>query len=97
MNGPNGNPLIPESLAADGMQGAGAATWDRSADEPTRLPRAVRIRASWHIDAARRLLLDHAASTDRPDPCAVEAADSLDAATVALASPLPDNWAGGGE
>ncbi|HEY4583242.1 MAG TPA: hypothetical protein VIG88_10320 [Lysobacter sp.] len=95
MNGANGNPLIPESLAADGIQGADAATWDRSPDEPTRLPRAVRIRASWHIDAARTLLLDHADATDRPDPRAVEAADWLDAATVALASPLPRNSAGG--
>jgi hypothetical protein len=95
MSGPNENPLIPESLAADGMQGAGAATWDRGADEPTRLPRAVRLRASWLIDAARCLLLDHADSTDRPDPRAVEASDWLDAATVALASPLASCPAGG--
>lgn len=95
MNGPNGNPLIPESLAADGMQGADAATWDRSADEPTRLPRAVRLRVARLIDAARRLLLDHADATDRPDPRAVEAADWIDAATVALASPLPGNGEGG--
>jgi hypothetical protein len=40
-------------------------------------------------------MLDHAEATDQPDPRAVEAADWLDAATVALASPLASGPAGG--
>lgn len=96
MRAPNRNPLNPACWQADGVEGAGAATWDRCALKRTRLPREVRLRIAGQIEAARCALLAHARATDSPDPRAVEAADWLDMATLALASPAPGSEPGGG-
>lgn len=86
----------PACLAADRDQEASAATRDRSEWKPTRLSGFARARALLAIDRARQVLLRHAAMSHEPDPRAVEAADWLDMATMALTAPPVGDEPGGG-
>ncbi len=81
----NENPLFPASLAANGIQGAGANA--RGAGEAKHSPQeaSALILALTATDAARAQLDRYAMATDAPVGGVVEAADLLDAARAALA------------
>jgi hypothetical protein len=80
----NRNPLIPASLAADGMKGADARANGHCGAQHTPHESAPLFLARVAIDAARVQLNAYALATDDPLPGTVEAADLLDAARAAL-------------
>ena len=91
MIGPNESPLTPDSLAADGMQGAGAkasgpsdanATGTRRGGQLAGVQGVPLARVAVHSAAA--LLGAYARTTDFPPAGIVEAADLLDVALSAL-------------
>ena len=91
MTWPNENPLIPDSLAADGIQGAGAkadgpsdanATGTRRGGQTARAEDVALARAA--VEGAASLLAAYAHETDCPPAGIVEAADLLDVALSAL-------------
>ena len=90
MTRPRENPLFPASLAANGIQGAGANTQASAygaEHSPQQDPQeaAALILALTATDAARGQLSRYAGMTDAPACGIVEAADLLDAARVMLA------------
>lgn len=85
MIGPNENPLIPASLAANGMQGARAKALGPCGAQDTPQAASARILALSATNAARGQLDRYAQATDTPAPGVVEAADLLDAAAHCLA------------
>ena len=84
MTWPNENPLTPDSLAADGIQGADANA--RRAGEAKHNPEAACavILARVAMDAAQTQLQRYALATDDPEPGIPEAAYLLDAALAAM-------------
>jgi hypothetical protein len=89
MNAPNGNPLTPDSLAADGMQGADAkASKGAGRAQDTPETQAALSLALAAVEAAQELLEAYALAGDDPSPGAVDAADDLDRARAALAGSL---------
>ena len=91
MTWPNENPLTPDSLAADGMQGAGAkaaSLSDANATGTRRGRQSVGVRgvtlARVAVQGAAALLSAFARETDFPPAGVVEAADLLDVALSAL-------------
>lgn len=91
MTRPNENPLTPDSLAADGMQGASAeagspsganATGTRRGGQSTGVQGVPLARIA--VQGAAALLSAYARETDYPPAGVVEAADLLDAALDAL-------------
>ena len=92
---PYENPLTPNSLAADGIQGAGAEANCLSATNATGMRRGWQFAGVDGVALARvavrgaiALLGAYAHETDFPPPGIVEAADLLDMALGALeASP----------
>jgi hypothetical protein len=82
---PNENPLTPDSLAADGIQGADAKTLGPCEAKHSPQPCGARFLALSAMDAAQAQLDRYALATDDPEPGVVEAADLLDAARAALA------------
>ena len=82
---PNENPLTPDSLAADGIQGADAKTLGPCDAKHSPQTCAARFLALAAMDAAQAQLERYALATDDPDPCVVDAADLLDAARAAMA------------
>ena len=96
----NGDPLIPASLVADGMQRANAQVRvsgraQFSASGPS-TPVRARARCAQEaalrlalvaLDTAREQLDRYARLTDEPKPGSVDAADLLDAARIALVTP----------
>lgn len=91
MTWPNENPLTPDSLAADGMQGAGAkagslsdanATGTRRGGQSTGIRGGALARVA--VQGAAALLGAYARTTDFPPAGIVEAADLLDVALSAL-------------
>ncbi|MBB1472392.1 hypothetical protein H5368_05060 [Luteimonas sp. MC1782] len=89
MKRPNENPLTPDSLAADGMQGAGANAVGVGKAEHSRTEQVALFAAAALMDAARDYFQDCALATDDPRPGVVEAADLLEAARAALAGEVP--------
>ena len=88
---PNENPLTPDSLAADGIQGAGAkasgpsdanATGTRRGGQTAGVQGVTRARVA--VQGAAALLGAYARQTDFPPAGIVEAADLLDVALSAL-------------
>jgi hypothetical protein len=86
MSRPNENPLTPDSLAADGIQGADAKALGRCEGEHSRQETHALFLARVAIDAARGQLDRYALATDDPMPGTNDAADLLDAAADCLAS-----------
>lgn len=84
MTRPNENPLIPNSLAADGNQGAGAKAQGPCGAQDNPQATAARILALTATDAARGQLDRYALATDDPEAGIVEAADLLDAVAHCL-------------
>ena len=91
MTWPNENPLTPDSLAADGMQGAGAKAGGPSDANATGTRRGGQLagvrgvgRARVAVQGAAALLSAYARTTDFPPAGIVEAADLLDVALFAL-------------
>ena len=82
---PNENPLTPDSLAADGIQGADAKTLGPCEAKHSRQTCAARFLALSAMDAAQTQLERYAVATEDPEPGVVEAADLLDAARAAMA------------
>lgn len=91
MTWPNENPLFPDSLAADGIQGAGAkaggpsdanATGTRRSGQTAGAQGAALARVA--VEGAAGLLGAYAHETDFPPAGIVEAADLLDVALAAL-------------
>jgi hypothetical protein len=82
---PTKNPLTPNSLAADGMQGAGAKAQGPCGTEDSAEAARARILARSSLQAAQGHLDRCAALTDRPAPGMVEAADHVDLALQGLA------------
>lgn len=91
MTWPNENPLTPDSLAADGIQGAGAkasgpsdanATGTRRGGQSTGIRGVALARIA--VQGAAALLGAYARTTDFPPAGIVEAADLLDVALCAL-------------
>lgn len=83
MSGGNKNPLTPDSLAADGVQGEGKAR-GHCVEEHSPRGCAALFLAYMAIDAATAQLNAYALATDDPLWGAVEAADLLQAARAAL-------------
>lgn len=88
---PDKNPLTPDSLAADGMQGAGAkangpsdanATGTRRGGQTASVQGVTLARVA--VQGAMALLGAYARQTDFPPAGIVEAADLLDVALSAL-------------
>lgn len=77
----NRSPLTPDSLAADGMQGAGKAEIYCTAQHSSQ-GCAEPFLARVAIDAAQAQLGAYALATDGPQPGTVEARNPLDAAGV---------------
>jgi hypothetical protein len=77
MSRPTKKPLTPNSLAADGMQGAGAKAQGPCGSENSAEAARARILARSSLQAAQDHLERCAALTDRPAPGMVEAADNL--------------------
>lgn len=84
MRWPNENPLIPDSLAADGMKGASANAQGAGMGEHTRPEADALILALSATDEAHAHLQRYGGLTDTPAPGTVETADLLDAARVLL-------------
>lgn len=91
MNGLNENPLYPNSLAADGIQGAGAKAGSPSDANATGARRDGQSAGAQGVALARvavegaaALLAAYAHETDFPPVGIVEAADLLDVALSAL-------------
>ena len=84
MTRPNENPLTPDSLAADGIQGADAKTLGPCDAKHSPQTCAARFLALSAMDAAQAQLDRYALVTDDPAPGVVEAADLLDAARAAM-------------
>ena len=91
MTWPNKNPLIPDSLAADGIQRAGAKAGSPSDTNATGTRRGGQTAGAQGVALARvavegaAALLDaYALETDFPPAGIVEAADLLDGALSAL-------------
>ena len=91
MTWPNENPLFPDSLAADGIQGVGAkasspsdanATGTRRGGQTAGAHGVTRARVA--VQGAVALLGAYARTTDFPPAGIVEAADLLDVALAAL-------------
>ena len=89
MKAPKENPLHPDSLAADGIQGADAKASEgagRAQDTPEE--RAALSLALAAVEAAQERLEAYALAWDEPSPGAVDAADDLDRARAALLDTL---------
>lgn len=86
MKRPNEKPLTPDSLAADGNQGAGAKARGQCRAKPSPQEATALVLALAATDAAREQLHRYAGMTAEPRPGAVEAADLLDAAAQCLGS-----------
>ena len=86
MSWPKRNPLPPDSLAADGIQGAEAKTLGQCEREHSAGHTAARMLVLSAIDTAREHLGCYALANDDPEPGMVDAADLLDAAARCLAS-----------
>lgn len=91
MTWPNENPLTPDSLAADGIQGAGAeasgpshadATGTRRGRQTAGVQGGTLARVA--VQGAVALLDAYGRNTDEPSADIVEAADLLDVALCAL-------------
>lgn len=80
MNSPKENPLTPDSLAADGIQGASAKASGPSGVENTPQTTTARILALAAINAAREQFEAYALATDNPEYFMILAADCLDEA-----------------
>lgn len=89
MKRPNKNPLTPDSLAADGMQGAGANAVSVGSAEHSPTGHVALLAAAALMDAAADYFHACALETDDPRPGVVEAADLLDAARAVLAGEVP--------
>ena len=83
MIGPNETPLTPDSLAADGNQGLATQTLGPCDAEHSPLVLALSA-----IDAAREQLHRYSQATHDPAPGAIDAADWIDAAMLALSAEL---------
>ena len=81
---PNESALTPASLATDGNQGESAKALGPCDAQDTQDGMAALFLARVAMDAAQAQLDRYARATDTPMPCAVDAADLLDAARVAL-------------
>jgi hypothetical protein len=79
-----GSPLIPDGLAAEGMQGAEAGPCGHCVAKDNLRATTARILARAALEAASAHLAIYALETDAPEPGVVEAADFLDAACAAL-------------
>lgn len=84
MSDPNENPPIPDSLAAEGIQGADAKASGPSELQDSRLPLRTRDYLLVRLIAAWVAFQVYALQTDSPEPGIPEAADLLDAAIVAI-------------
>lgn len=89
MRWPNENPLIPDSLAADGMKGASANAQGAGEAKHTRPEADALILAVSATEEASASLQRYGGLTDTPAPGTVEAADLLDAARLLLAGVTP--------
>lgn len=89
MRWPNKNPLTPDSLAADGMQGADDNASGAVPAETTPAAALALRRALVATEDACAGLQCYGFLTDAPAPGVVEAADLLDAARVLLAEVTP--------
>lgn len=85
MSRPNRNPLFPNSLAAEGIQGAGAKACGQCDAQDSAEAARVRVVVGAGIDALTMLLHRHAQTTDSPPAGFPEAADRLDEARDYLA------------
>jgi hypothetical protein len=85
MSRPTKNPLTPNSLAANGMQGAGAEAQGPCGTEDSAEAARARILARSSVQAAQGHLDRCASCADWPPPGLVEAADSLELAAEWLA------------
>lgn len=93
---PNENPLIPASLAANGIQGADAKALGPCEAEHSLLVTACMFLALSAIDAARQQLDRYALATDDPAPGVIDAADCIEAAMLALSAELNSGGQVGG-
>jgi hypothetical protein len=84
MNRPNKSPLIPDSLAADGIKGRGAKASDRCKRDDTPSEAVALLLARVAIHSAQSWLDRYAALTADPVAGAVEASDLLDQAAEAI-------------
>lgn len=84
MNAPKKHPLTPDSLAADGMQGAGAKAEGRCRRDDTPSEAVARLFLRAAIASALEWADRYAAMTHDPVPGMVEAADFLELAADAL-------------
>ena len=82
---PNKNPLTPDSLAADGIQGADAKTQGPCEAEHSPREAQALFQAQSAKNAAREHLDRYALDTDTPAQGVAEAADLLEAAADSLA------------
>jgi hypothetical protein len=87
MNGAHGTPLTPDSLAADGNQGANAKAGGHCEAQHTPSELPLRHLALFAVELAQEQLARYAVATDDPEPGIVEAADLLDAAAQCLVGP----------
>lgn len=85
MTAPKKNPLTPDSLQADGIQGAGVNTRSAHGREFSPDAPATLLLASVAIQSAITYLDRYARQTDAPPAGVVEAADCLEAAARSLA------------
>jgi hypothetical protein len=86
MIGPNKNPLTtPDSLAADGMQGAGAKAEGQCRRDDTPSEAVARLFLRVAIASGQHWADRYSHMTADPAPGMVEAADFLDLAADALA------------
>ncbi len=86
MTRPNENPLIPESLAADGMQGASAEAGAPCEQQDTEIAPPWRWLARTGVALAAWALDQYALITDTPERGSVEAANCIDAAAEYLSA-----------
>ena len=84
MSAPKKNPLTPDSLAADGMQGAGAKAEGRCRRDDTPSEAVARLFLRAAVASGQEWAERYAAMTCDPAPGMVEAADFLDLAADAL-------------
>lgn len=89
MNAPKKSPLVPDSLAADGIKGQGAKAGSHCRRDNTPSEAVALLFARTAIYSAQSWLDRYAAMTADPAPGTVEAADCLDQAADAI------RWGGG--
>ena len=84
MSWPNEKPLVPDSLAADGIKGQGAKAKGRCRRDDTPSEAVALVFARAGIYSVQQWLGRYSLLTDDPAPGTVEAADLIDAAADAL-------------